>query len=114
MNDLTMSLSCSTRELRIERNAADAQRFELKLLVARLNITDKQSAGILLDIMGMHEGARSKIKDQAIVDTLISTEMRPAPTKKRNDEVPLKREVLDPTSSEYAYKRDADGLTTKV
>jgi hypothetical protein len=54
--------------------------------------------------MGMHEGARSKIKDQAIVDTLISTEMRPAPTKKRNDEVPLKREVLDPTSSEYAYK----------
>jgi len=99
-----MSLSCSTRELRIERNAADAQRFELKLLVARLNITDKQSAGILLDIMGMHEGARSKIKDQAIVDTLISTEMRPAPKKKRNDEVPLKRDVLDPSSSEYAYK----------
>ena len=103
MNDKIMSLSSSTRELRIERNAADAQRFELKLLLARLNIVDKQGAGILLDIMGMHEGQRSKIKDQAIVDTLIATEMRPAP-KKRNDEVPLKREVLDPTSSEYAYK----------
>ena len=98
-----MSLSRSTRELRIERNAADAQRFELKLLVARLNIVDKQGAGILLDIMGMHEGQRSKIKEEAIVQTLIATEMRPAP-KKRNDEVPLKREVLDPASPEYAYK----------
>jgi hypothetical protein len=88
MNDKIMSLSCSTRELRIERNAADAQRFELKLLLARLNIVDKQSAGILLDIMGMHEGARSKIRDQAIVDTLIATEMRPAP--KHPSSVPLK------------------------
>ena len=88
MNDKIMSLSQSTRELRIERIAADAQRFELKLLIARLNITDKQSAGILLDIMGMHDSARSKIRETAIVDTLIATEMRPAP--KRNDEVPLK------------------------
>ena len=88
MNDKVMSLSCSTRELRIERNAADAQRFELKLLLARLNIVDKQSAGILLDIMGMHEGQRSKIRDQAIVDTLIATEMRPAP--KQPSSVPLK------------------------
>ena len=71
MNDKIMSLSCSTRELRIERNAADAQRFELKLLLARLNIVDKQSAGILADIMGMHEGARSNLKEQAIVDTLL-------------------------------------------
>ena len=68
-----MSLSSSTRELRIERNAADAQRFELKLLMARLNIVDKQSAGILADIMGMHEGQRSKIKEEAIVQTLIAT-----------------------------------------
>ena len=81
MNDKVMSLSCSTRELRIERNAADAQRFELKLLLARLKIVDKQSAGILLDIMGMHEGQRSKIKEEAIVQTLIATEMRPAPKK---------------------------------
>jgi len=103
MNDKIMSLSSSTRELRIERNAADAQRFELKLLLARLNIVDKQGAGILADIMGMHEGQRSKIKEEAIVQTLIATEMRPAP-KKRNDEVPLKREVLDPASPEYAYK----------
>ena len=88
MNDKVMSLSSSTRELRIERNAADAQRFELKRLLARLNIVDKQSAGILLDIMGMHEGARSKIRDQAIVDTLIATEMRPAP--KHTPSVPLK------------------------
>lgn len=100
MNDTTMSLSCSTRELRIERIAADAQRFELKLLLARLNITDKQSAGILLDIIGMHDSARSKIKDQAIVDTLISTEMRPAPKKERNDEVPLKPE----SATHNAYK----------
>ena len=99
-----MSLSCSTRELRVERNAANEQRFELKLLLTRLNITDKQSAGMLLDIIGAHDSARSKIKDQAIIDTLISTEMRVAPTKKRNDEVPLKRDVLDPASSEYAYK----------
>ena len=70
MNDKVMSLSCSTRELRIERNAADAQRFELKLLMARLNIVDKQSAGILADI------------------TLIATEMRPAP--KHTPSVPLK------------------------
>ena len=105
MNDKIMSLSSSTRELRIERNAADAQRFELKLLLARLNIVDKQGAGILADIMGMHEGQRSKIKEEAIVQTLIATEMRPAP-KKRNDEVPLKREVLDPTSPEYAYKTE--------
>ena len=104
MNDKVMTLSCSTRELRIERNAADAQRFELKLLLARLNIVDKQSAGILADIMGMHEGARSKIRDQAIMDTLIATEMRPAPKKKDPPSVPLKREVLDPASSEYAYK----------
>ena len=88
MNDKIMSLSSSTRELRIERNAADAQRFELKLLLARLNIVDKQSAGILADIMGMHEGQRSKIRDQAIVDTLIATEMRPAP--KHTPSVPLK------------------------
>ena len=88
MNDKIMSLSQSTRELRTERNAADAQRFELKLLLARLNIVDKQSAGILLDIMGMHEGARAKIRDQAIVDTLIATEMRPAP--KHTPSVPLK------------------------
>ena len=88
MNDKVMSLSCSTRELRIERNAADAQRFELKLLMARLNIVDKQSAAILADIMGMHEGQRSKIRDQAIVDTLIATEMRPAP--KHTPSVPLK------------------------
>ena len=88
MNDKVMSLSCSTRELRIERNAADAQRFELKLLMARLNIVDKQSAGILLDIMGMHDSARSKIREQAIVDTLIATEMRPAP--KHTPSVPLK------------------------
>jgi len=105
MNDKIMSLSSSTRELRIERNAADAQRFELKLLLARLNIVDKQGAGILADIMGMHEGQRSKIKEEAIVQTLIATEMRPAP-KKRNDEVPLKREVLDPASPEYAYKTE--------
>ncbi len=91
MNDKVMSLSCSTRELRIERNAADAQRFELKLLLARLNIVDKQSAGILLDIMGMHEGARSKIREQAIMDTLIATEMRPAP--KKLPSVPLKPKV---------------------
>ena len=88
MNDKVMSLSSSTRELRIERNAADAQRFELKLLLARLKLVDKQSAGILLDIMGMHEGQRSKIRDQAIVDTLIATEMRPAP--KHTPSVPLK------------------------
>ena len=88
MNDKIMSLSSSTRELRIERNAADAQRFELKLLMARLNIVDKQSAAILADIMGMHEGQRSKIRDQAIVDTLIATEMRPAP--KHTPSVPLK------------------------
>ena len=81
MNDKVMSLSSSTRELRIERNAADAQRFELKLLLARLNLVDKQSAGILLDIMGMHEGQRSKIKEEAIVQTLIATEMRHAPKK---------------------------------
>ena len=84
MNDKIMSLSQSTRELRTERNAADAQRFELKLLLARLNLVDKQSAGILLDIMGMHEGQRSKIRDQAIVDTLIATEMRPAPKQVRS------------------------------
>ena len=107
MNDKIMSLSSSTRELRIERNAADAQRFELKLLLARLNIVDKQGAGILLDIMGMHEGQRSKIKEEAIVQTLIATEMRPAPKKKDPPSVPLKREVLDPTSSEYAYKTKA-------
>ena len=93
MNDKIMSLSCSTRELRIERNAADAQRFELKLLLARLNIVDKQSAGILLDIMGMHEGARSKIREQAIMDTLIATEMRPAPKKNDLPSVPLKPKV---------------------
>jgi len=104
MNDTTMSLSCSTRELRIERNAANEQRFELKLLLTRLDITDKQSAGMLLNIISDHDSARSKIKDQAIIDTLISTEMRVAPTKKRNNEVPLKRECLDPTSTEYAYK----------
>lgn len=92
MNDTTMSLSCSTRELRIERNAANEQRFELKLLLTRLDITDKQSAGMLLNIISDHDSARSKIKDQAIMDTLISTEMRVAPTKKRNDEVPLKPE----------------------
>ena len=93
MNDKIMSLSCSTRELRIERNAADAQSFELKLLLARLNIVDKQSAGILLDIMGMHEGARSKIREQAIMDTLIATEMRPAPKKHDLPSVPLKPKV---------------------
>ena len=93
MNDTTMSLSCSTRELRVERNAANEQRFELKLLLTRLNITDKQSAGMLLDIIGAHDSARSKIKDQAIMDTLISTEMRVAPAKKRDDEVPLKRDT---------------------
>jgi hypothetical protein len=93
MNDTTMSLSCSTRELRIERNAANEQRFELKLLLTRLNITDKQSAGMLLDIIGAHDSARSNITDQAIMDTLISTEMRVAPTKERNDEVPLKRDT---------------------
>jgi len=50
-------------------------------MMARLNIVDKQSAGILADIMGMHEGQRSKIKEEAIVQTLIATEMRPAPKK---------------------------------
>ena len=104
MNPKVINLTTAVSELRTERSAADAQRFELKLLMARLNIVDKQSAGILADIMGMHEGQRSKIKDQAIVDTLIATEMRPAPKKKDLRSVPLKREVLDPTSSEYAYK----------
>ena len=93
MNDTTMSLSCSTRELRIERNAANEQRFELKLLLTRLNITDKQSAVMLLNIITDHDSARSNITDQAIMDTLISTEMRVAPTKERNDEVPLKRDT---------------------
>ena len=88
MNPKVINLTTAVSELRTERSAADAQRFELKLLMARLNIVDKQSAGILLDIMGMHEGARSKIKDQAIVDTLIATEMRPAP--KHPSSVPLK------------------------
>ena len=102
MNDTTMSLSCSTRELRIERNAANEQRFELKLLLTRLNITDKQSARMLRNIISDHDSARSKIKDQAIMDTLISTEMRVAPTKERNDEVPLKPE--GESATHHAYK----------
>ena len=103
MNDKIMSLSQSTRQLRIERNAADAQRFELKLLIARLTQRDKRSASMLLNIMSAHESSRSKIKNQAIVDTLIATEMAadfPVP----KQDVPLKRECLDPASSEYAYK----------
>lgn len=89
MNDKIMSLSQSTRQLRIERNAADAQRFELELLVARLTQRDKRSAGMLLNIMSAHESSRSKIKNQAIVDTLIATEMAPDfPAPKQ--EVPLK------------------------
>lgn len=71
MNPKVINLTTAVSELRTERSAADAQRFELKLLMARLNIVDKQSAGILADIMGMHEGARSNLKDQAIVDTLL-------------------------------------------
>ena len=103
MNDKIMSLSRSTRELRIERNAADAQRFELTLLIARLTQRDKRSAGMLLNIMSAHETARSNIRNQVIVDTLIATEMAPDfPAPKQ--EVPLKRECLDPASSEYAYK----------
>ena len=100
MNDTTMSLSCSTRELRIERIAADAQRFELKLLLTRLNLTDKQSARMLRNIISDHDSARSNITDQAIMDTLISTEMRVAPTKERSDEVPLKPE----SATHHAYK----------
>lgn len=77
MNDKIMSLSQSTRELRIERNAADSQRFELKLLIARLTQRDKRSASMLLNIMSAHETARSNIRNQVIVDTLIATEMAP-------------------------------------
>jgi len=41
----------------------------------------------------MHEGARSKIREQAIMDTLIATEMRPAPKKNDLPSVPLKPKV---------------------